>query len=363
MNRNIKAVLGLITVMAAGGCEREEARTADTDAAHAGIGQIENPSVTVHPVVLAGQPSERVSEVVGIFLERGGIETVELSPRVFEPDPGQGIDEQAAAFGAFVADAHPATDYSLFASYTATPATGFEEVRGIIVDAEGTVLWKDRQRQGDEAFDRVDPGGPMDCCILLAERLRGPLGLDDPMREDAPEGALARRLRERSGVPTDEEFAGIQGRAETLRDGHSDKSLLVYPARIGDEYCAVCAEQLAAAINERGLMRATAADAPLPFSAVRDMNEQKVLWTGARSVQALIRENPPDVDYVMAVDFLMDPAGGDVGGVHTFVLESDGDWAIVDFQNSHHPDFQRIKPHGRDGCCDLAVARLAGYLD
>ena len=363
MKRNVIAVLGLSTMVTGGGCEQGEAQSASTDGMRSGVGLIENPSITVYPVVMAGHPNGQVAEVVGIFLERGGIETVEISPTVFNPDPDRSIDDQAEAFGAFVAEADLTTDYALFASYLGTPPTGVDEVRGFIVDGDGAVFWQDSQREGDSAFDEVSPDCPMDCCVLLVQCLREPLEMDDPMREDAPEGKLARKMREQSGVPTDKEFGNIQGRAEKLREGHAEKTLLVYPARVGETYCAECAERLVAQINERGLMKATVADAPLEFNAERDQNQQKTLWTGARSAQALIRESPPGADYVMAVDFLMDPASGHVGGVHTFVLEADGDWVIVDFQNSHQPDFQRIKPHGRERCCDLAVVRLASYLD
>jgi hypothetical protein len=48
--------------------------------------------------------------------------------------------------------------------------------------------------------------------------------------------------------------------------------------------------------------------------------------------------------------------------VHTFVFDRDGDFVIVDYQNSHHRDFRRIKPDSDENCLKLTAVRLASYL-
>jgi hypothetical protein len=48
--------------------------------------------------------------------------------------------------------------------------------------------------------------------------------------------------------------------------------------------------------------------------------------------------------------------------VHLIVCDQKGDWVIVDFQNSHHKDFQAINPKSIEDCQRLAVKRLASYL-
>jgi hypothetical protein len=44
------------------------------------------------------------------------------------------------------------------------------------------------------------------------------------------------------------------------------------------------------------------------------------------------------------------------------VCDSKGEWVIVDMQNSHHPDYQRIKPISKEDCSKLLFKRLGTYL-
>ena len=48
--------------------------------------------------------------------------------------------------------------------------------------------------------------------------------------------------------------------------------------------------------------------------------------------------------------------------MHFAVCDRQGDWVIVDLQNSHHPDYQSIKPTSTDRCEELLLKRLQGYL-
>jgi hypothetical protein len=48
--------------------------------------------------------------------------------------------------------------------------------------------------------------------------------------------------------------------------------------------------------------------------------------------------------------------------VHFVVCEGSGAWVLVDLQNSHHDDFQAIRPRSVADCDQLVVARLTGYL-
>src|ERR1041385_3248278 len=70
------------------------------------------PSVTVYPVSLAGRPDADVANVVGILLERGGLQQVELEPAAFVPDGGQELAAEAAAFATFVQARCPGTEYA-----------------------------------------------------------------------------------------------------------------------------------------------------------------------------------------------------------------------------------------------------------
>lgn len=318
-------------------------------------------SVTVYPLMLGEQPREDVANVVGVFLERGGLPNVELDAAPFVPDRAQDFPAQAKAFGTFVAKRGLSTDYALFGGMAGQPQQGITEVRGALVDREGVVVWIERQKAGERAFDQAKPTCPMDCCVLLAQRLRAPLGLADPMREGAPEGKLAARMAAKAGVPPEAEVAAMQPRLAALRAAGPQTAIKVQPARVGAEWSADGAARLAALINEKGLGHATVAEKPIAFEAPASSNEQQTLWAGARSIQAAVKAAGPSSSYLLFTDFLMSP-DGKVGAVHTYLVAPDGGLALVDFQNSHHDDFARIAPDSVSRCCDLAATRLAGAL-
>src|SRR5262245_14440943 len=103
-------------------------------------------SVTVFPVLLADSPSRDVASVLGVLLERGGLPQVELAAGAFAPDRKQGFAEQASAFGVFARAQGLKTDYGLFADFLGSPKTGVLEVRGVLVDKQGALVWSERQK-------------------------------------------------------------------------------------------------------------------------------------------------------------------------------------------------------------------------
>jgi len=342
-----------VSMFAFGGCQSQG--SAPTPA-----GQLpRNASVTVFPVLLGERPNPDVATVVGVLLERGGLRQVEVEPTAFAPDRSQDFAAQAAAFGTFVARRGVPTDYALFADFLGSPL-GVTEVRGALVDKQGKVVWSDRQRPGEPAFDASKPGDPMDCSVLLVQQLRTPLHLEDPTRADAPEGKLAARMKTKAGVPPREEFAAMEQRLAALKQA-GKPTIRVYPPRLGTDWSADGARTLAAAIEKTGLAHATAAAEPLRFAVEASSNQQQVLWSGAKSIQQAVRRARPQPDYLLFADFLM---AGDAkaGAVHTFLLSPAGEFVVVDFQNSHHDDFQRVAPGSAAECCELAAIRLAGYL-
>ena len=323
-------------------------------------------TVTVYPVTVLDQPNADVAEVVALLLERGGLEDVELGKTPFTPDPDATFDDQTQAFAAFAASQPMTTHYALYGAYLGTPRTGVDEIRCVLADADGTVAWSDRMTRDDDALKRAHPSDPMECSVLLVKRLRAPLALGDPTRADAPEGKMAEYWRVKSMAPTKAEREQMEQRLSELRRSAPDVKVLVYPTRVGDEWDAEGARKLADRINaggEAGYFKAIPVDEPLEFRIKPSSNEQKVLWSGARSIRALVRERKPDADYVFVADEMISPRDGRVMAVHWYMLEADGDWVITDFQNSHHKDFKWIKPKSRDDCDALVVARLKGYLE
>ncbi|MCP3904467.1 MAG: hypothetical protein GY715_12640 [Planctomycetes bacterium] len=318
------------------------------------------PSITIFPVQMAGQGRDDVAKVVALALEQRGMESIEVDETVFTPEAGASFDSAAAAFGAFVAKRDLATDYALFAAIVGAPQRGVDEIHAVLVDRRGNVAWSDRQTRESRAMKKARPSNPMECTMFLVERLHDPLDLGEP-NEDT-EGRWARHWRSDSLAPTDAERDAIDARAKRLRRAGSSATVLVYPARVGDTYSRECATRLADEINRRGLLDASIAEVPIEFEVEMARNQQKVLWSGARSIQEHVRASHPQTDYVLVADYLF-PGGADrVWAVHTFLLESDGDWVMVDFQNSHHDDFNRIGPKSPGDCCDLSVKRLSRHL-
>jgi len=318
------------------------------------------PSVTVYPVSLAGRTNADVANVVGILLERGGAQRVELEPAAFVPDGSQELAAEAAAFATFVSARTPGTEYALFADIRGTQQTGIEELRAVLVDSQSRVAWSERLGAGEPAWDAHRPREPMECCTLLAQRLRPVLHLGDPMRSDAPESRLAARMQQRAGVPPHAELDAMDARLDALRELGDKARIRVYPPRVGSDWSAAAATDLAARLAQRGLPRATAASEPLRFATDASANEQQVLWSAARAIQQAVRSSGPQTDYLLFCDFLLDH--GAVGAVHTFLLSPAGELVVVDLQNAHHADFARIAPASAADGAELAAARIAARL-
>src|ERR1035437_1684322 len=72
-------------------------------------------SLTILPVRLAGQPFDRVTEVVGLLLEQQGLKNIELGKSAFKPVDKAGLETLAGAVGEFVKENSIATEYALYA--------------------------------------------------------------------------------------------------------------------------------------------------------------------------------------------------------------------------------------------------------
>jgi len=143
-------------------------------------------------------------------------------------------------------------------------------------------------------------------------------------------------------------------------------TLVVFPVRvrIADNAAdAASAADLAKMINDAGMCKAEPAKQPLLLKASQeDPNEAKVLWDLAREFRDYVKKNPTDADYVLYADCRFNPEHWEQGFVHFIVCDRKGEWVIVDLQNSHHRDYQSIKPTSREGCNKILIKRLESYL-
>jgi len=296
-----------------------------------------------------------------MMLERGGLQEVEVAAAAFVPDRKQEFAEQAKAFAAFARQQGTRTEYALLGDFLGSPKAGVAEVRGVLVDQAGNVAWSERQKAGEPAFDRSVPHEPLECCTLLVQRLREPLHLADPLRADAPEGKLGARWKKATRVPEQAELDAMRARLADLKKLGAAASLRVYPPRLGSEWPAASATDLAARLEKAGLARASAASEPLRFEAERSPNEQRTLWSGAESIVKALKAAGEQKHYSVVCDFLM-AQDGKAWAVHTYLLSPAGELVVADFQNSHHEDFKRVAPDSATRCCELAALRLASYL-
>ena len=320
-------------------------------------------ALTILPVRLAGKPWDRVTEVVGVLLEQQGLRNIELGKTAFTPATTN-WESLATNVGAFVKTNPITIGYALYAEYNGDHKTGLNELRAVVVDQTGAVVWTDFLTMQDEALKKIEDRDPMTFSVLLVERLGPQLGLNDETAKAAKPGKLAALLDQRSGLPPENERAALPERQQAMKRALPGATLLVYPARIGGHEVSVpSATNVVRLLNEAGLCKAVPADATVLLKASQaDPNELKTLWDLAREFRDYVRAHPPAADYALCADYVFNPQNAEQGFVHFVVCDRKGEWVIVDLQNSHQPDYQSIGIISRDRCDQLLVKRLAGCL-
>jgi hypothetical protein len=321
-------------------------------------------SLTILPVRLAGKPAARVSEVVGLLLEQQGLQNIEIGITAYGSTNRIEMEPLAVSFREFVQEHPITTDYALYAEYNGSPRTGLDEIRAIVVDKSGAVVWTDRLTPQEEAFKKLEDRDPMGASVLLVERLGPQLGLNAETAKAAKPGKMAALMEKRSGLPPQNERAPLPERQKEMKESGEKATLIIFPARVhGREVDAASAASLAKMINDAGLCKASATNQSVLLKASQaDPNELKLLWDLAREFRDYTRKNPPDADYALYADYAFNPQNWEQGYVHFVVCNRHGEWVIVDMQNSLHPDYQSIRPTSREGCDKLLVKRLGGHL-
>jgi hypothetical protein len=341
--------------------QQDEALTARRQALHeAGRGA----PLTLHPVRLLGQPSPRVAEALALVLENHGMSDLEFAAAPFEVAKDTAWDAVPALFSAHVGKSPvPApARHHLYAEFLGAPKSGPDEVRWILVDAQGALVWQDVQRKGDADFRKTaqkDPD-PLGCAALVGTRLfrlaewqKAPGSIKD--------GKIAKLWRENSGVPDARELAAMKARAAALRDAPDSVRIVVLPTLAQGQHDVDSSARIAALLGKE-LGRpavAGAADAKLPFG--KDSNEQKRLWDLARNLRAALGKTPLDADYAFVVDLGLDPASGR-GYVHAVVCTGKGDYVVAAFANDQHTVYQEIAPKTVADAERVAVALLRQHL-
>ncbi|RJP25497.1 MAG: hypothetical protein C4527_16950 [Candidatus Omnitrophota bacterium] len=325
--------------------------------------ETEGLSFTVYPILAGDQWRNDVGEVVATFLERGGVQNLEIPEVSFQPASDMDWDQTIQEFGKFIQNQSIKTQYALYGEFVGTRQSGVQEVRTVVVDAKGSLIWNDRQTPKDAEFKQVNPRNPMTCCVLMAKRLQTRFSLDDPLRENAPEGKMAERWREKSGAPTEEEKQSLEKRLALLKKNHEAASITIYPVRIGSKTDREHAETLGKTINEKKLMKAQLAENDVILNIPGNSNETKVLWDMARAFREELRKNPPKTQYALYADYIMQLPTGPVRGVHFVICDNNGEWVMVDLQNEYQTEFKTINPKTVDDCNRIIIECLENRID
>jgi hypothetical protein len=307
----------------------------------------------------------RIAEVLGVFLERAGMDNIELAESSFSPPKTDDPAKLAKEFGQLVAKQPLKTDYALFVQITA-PEHKIKEIRTVVVDKAGKLIFSDKVDDETYAKEKIKPPDePLTACLFIVKRLDKVWDLADPMRENAPQGKMAELMNKRSALPPEKEIADMKKRLVVLKEKIATSKVTVYPIHLWEGSDESGAVQLAKSINESGICQAEPSGIDTKIRIKGDPNEQKILWDTARAFRDFLRKNPPATQYALLADYGISPASDgkhEVGHVHLILCDKSGDWVLADFQNSHHPDFQNIAPKSVEDCNRLALKRLQNYL-
>jgi hypothetical protein len=314
--------------------------------------------LVVLPVLIHGKAMKEVGDALGLVLEQdGGFDDVSPAATSFTPPAGATAETMAALLGDFVKKSSPGEGHALLSEFV-VKGNQFEAVRTWIVDHDGAAVWTDSQHAGDADFDRVRPHEPLECCVVVAQRLRGALGVTAPEKEH--EGRMARLWAEKSGTPLASERKAMEERAAALKKAGKSAKIVVFPARVAGSLDPAQGAALAKLLA--GACVATTTDAMPALEIKATSNEQRTLWDLARGFQAHLAKNPVDADYALIADYIMTPDRKQVGAVHFVLCTGKGEWVAADFQNSHHEDFNSVAPANAGDCDKLVLRRLEHYL-
>lgn len=320
--------------------------------------------IAIHAVRVVGKPNRQIAEVLGLVLEQKGLTGLDVADDGF--DAGEAAWANATkAFAAHVAAAAAADPkatprHHLYAEILGTPRTGPSEVRFVVVDAAGAVVFDDRQTKADADFRRTaqkDPD-PLGCSALVGLRL---MKLADwSPTPPTGEGKFAKLWREKSGTPTPAEMEAMRARQKELSDHLDQAKFAVLPTLWNGTADADSASRLAAAIPAPlGCAAATAATGHA-LTVAPDSNEQKRLWDLTRALHDDLAKNPIDAGYAIACDIGLDTTGGH-GYVHVVVASKTGDCIAAVMANDQSPEF-RTKPKTLADAEAIALALLRRTL-
>lgn len=340
--------------------EADSALSARRTALH--TGSLTTP-VTLHPVLVLGQPSPKVAEALALVLEKSGMSDLEVAATAFPTAKDTAWEDVPALFRTHVQNTKSAGGrFHLYAEFLGTPRTGPEEVRFVLVDGKGDLVWSDRQTKADADFRRTaakDPD-PLGCATLVGNRL---FRLAEWKRDPGAvkDGKFAQLWRNKSGVPDTKELAAMKQRLVTMRETLHAARVVILPTLAQGKHDPDSSVRLATLLRQEGESTFAAGCTETRLPGTQDSNEQKRLWDLARNLQNTLAKTPIAEDYALIVDLGID-AEHNHGYVHTIVCTGKGELVLAAFSNDQSAVFQRIAPKTVPDAERVAVAMLREQL-
>ncbi len=321
-------------------------------------------TLTILPVKVLNRHWERVSEIIGAILEQKGLKNIEVGHEIFVFEKRADVNVVADSLRRFVHKNPVATDYLLYAEMNGDEnPPPIDELFGLLVDKNGDIVWSDYLNSGDSLFSNVSDPDPMGYSILLTELMEPYFGLNTETARNAKPGKMAALMRERSGLPPEEEMNEMTERVKIMQSGFKKSELVIFPLRVAGKPDTRAANDLVSLINQHGITKAKLSGNSLLLEPPeKDPNEMKVLWNMARQFREYIKAHPIQGDYFLYGDYVFTPGNWAAGYVHFVVCDSHGDWVIADLQNSQHQDYFIVQPVSVEGCNQIIYNRLMSYI-
>jgi hypothetical protein len=155
---------------------------------------------------------------------------------------------------------------------------------------------------------------------------------------------------------------GLPGRQEEFRAVHRRATIIVFPIRLGRALDTAGAVSLARTLPLAGICRTTGVARPVEFAAARPEAGDKALWETAREFRDHVRQNPTGADYALFAEYVLTAERSELAAVHLVLCDAQGEWVIVDRQESGSAGFPgaRVSPQSEGEA--LVVRRLQSYL-
>ena len=166
-------------------------------------------------------------------------------------------------------------------------------------------------------------------------------------------------------------FKAIEDSAASVKltNQFSETSLTVYPTFVrrvqGPIYDRKSAKQIAKCFTDVGMASVAVSDQQLPIVGKRIMIQWKLFKQTLELFSSYLKDNSLKTNYAVIAEYLITPlpdGGQAAGGIHCYVLDSDGRVAIAILLNTHHKIFAEAKPKTVEDCTAVLIKALKERL-